>query len=343
MIPKDFRGRAARLADVDLPRVGHMLGVGEDEIHAVLDVEARGSGFDQRGRPTMLFEPHLFWRELGGSVGKRTRAAAAGLAYEKWGTNPYPADSYPRLTLAMAVDETAALVARMTVAPSAARAAAYDRLVRALIAAGVWARLDALYILAAHDAQAARLNWRAAAYDLTAVGGMTFAPQRGYQGDGSTGYLSSGFNPTTAQAPLFAQNDAHMGLWSLTDGIAAAHDMGAGNSSLAMLATTTTFQARGNSGAASGASQIGAGHLMWSRADASNVARYRDGAAHSTAAQASVALSNYAFRVGGYLTSTASYSARQIAAAHWGAALDATQTKALYNALRRYLTGAGAL
>lgn len=239
--------------------------------------------------------------------------------------------------------ETTALVARMTVAPSAARAAAYDRLVRALIAAGVWARLDALYILAAHDAQAARLNWRAAAYDLTAVGGMTFAPQRGYQGDGSTGYLSSGFNPTTAQAPLFAQNDAHMGLWSLTDGVAAAHDMGAGNSSLAMLATTTTFQARGNSGAASGTSSTGLGHLMWSRADASNVARYRDGAAHSTTAQASVAPSNYAFRVGGYLTSTASYSARQIAAAHWGAALDATQTEALYNALRRYLTGAGAL
>lgn len=109
MIPKEFRGRAARLVDVDLPRVGHMLGVGEDEIHAVLDVEARGSGFDSRGRPTMLFEPHLFWRELGGSVAKRTRAAALGLAYEKWGTKPYPADSYPRLVQAMAIDETAAI------------------------------------------------------------------------------------------------------------------------------------------------------------------------------------------------------------------------------------------
>lgn len=109
MIPKDFRGRAARLVDIDLPRVGHMLGVGEDEVHAVLDVEARGSGFDAKGRPTMLFEPHLFWREMGGSGAKRSRAAALGLAYEKWGAKPYPSDSYPRLLLAMQIDETAAL------------------------------------------------------------------------------------------------------------------------------------------------------------------------------------------------------------------------------------------
>ena len=108
MYPPNFKGRAKRLDDVDLPRLGALIGVGEDEIHAVLDVESRGSGFDRAGRPAMLFEPHIFWRELGQSS-KRTQAAAAGLAYPKWRRDNYLADSYPRLIAAIGIDETAAL------------------------------------------------------------------------------------------------------------------------------------------------------------------------------------------------------------------------------------------
>lgn len=102
-----FKGAAKRIEDVDLPRIGSRIGVGEDEIHAVMDVEAAGSGFDRLGRPRMLFEPHIFWRELGAG-GKRDAAARAGLAYPKW-KRDYPSDSYPRLVKAMAIDEEAAL------------------------------------------------------------------------------------------------------------------------------------------------------------------------------------------------------------------------------------------
>lgn len=103
-----FKGRAKRLDDIDLPRIGHLIGVGEDELHAFMDVEAAGSGFDSHGRPKMLFEPHVFYRNLSGS--KRDKAVKAGLAYSKWRRN-YPADSYPRLIEAMKIDETAALKA----------------------------------------------------------------------------------------------------------------------------------------------------------------------------------------------------------------------------------------
>lgn len=106
---KDFKGTAKRLDDIDLPRIGARIGVGEDEIHAFMDVEAAGSGFDFKGRPKMLFEPHVFWRNLSGT--KRGKAAKAGLAYQRWGTKPYPKDSYPRLKRAMQIDETAALKA----------------------------------------------------------------------------------------------------------------------------------------------------------------------------------------------------------------------------------------
>ncbi|MTW18852.1 DUF3380 domain-containing protein [Rhodoplanes serenus] len=74
-----FRGRVRRLDDIDLPKLGALIGVGEDEMHAFLDVETSGSGFDKMGRPKMLFEPHIFWRNLSGA--KRDRAVRAGLAY----------------------------------------------------------------------------------------------------------------------------------------------------------------------------------------------------------------------------------------------------------------------
>jgi hypothetical protein len=102
-----WKGRAKRLDDIDLPKLGHEIGVGEDVIHAVLDVESRGSGFDRQGRVAILFEPHIFWRELGPGK-KRDEAVRQGLAYKDWKPGSYPADSYPRLIAARNIDPRAA-------------------------------------------------------------------------------------------------------------------------------------------------------------------------------------------------------------------------------------------
>ncbi|MCB8835919.1 N-acetylmuramidase domain-containing protein [Aurantimonas sp. VKM B-3413] len=104
-----FQGAAKRLDDIDIPRIANRIGAGEDELHAVIDVETgNGKGFDPYGRPKMLFEPHIFYRQL--PKAKRAEAQRQGLAYPRWGEQPYPADSYPRLQKAMAIDETAALM-----------------------------------------------------------------------------------------------------------------------------------------------------------------------------------------------------------------------------------------
>jgi peptidoglycan hydrolase-like protein with peptidoglycan-binding domain len=103
----DFKGPAKPVEDLDLPRIGAAIGVGEDEVHMLVDVEAAGAGFDAQGRPKMLFEPHIFWRELGAGK-ERDAAVKQGLAYPKWKRN-YPKDSYPRLVQAMKIDEAAAL------------------------------------------------------------------------------------------------------------------------------------------------------------------------------------------------------------------------------------------
>lgn len=109
MLHSDFKGEARRIDDVDIPMIAHRIAVGEDEVHALMDVEARNSGFDDQGRPAMLFEPHLFYRYL--PQHKREQAVKAGLAYPEWKPGNYPRDSYPRLKEALAIDETAALKA----------------------------------------------------------------------------------------------------------------------------------------------------------------------------------------------------------------------------------------
>lgn len=104
-----FKGEAKRLEDIDLPRIGKTIGVGEDELHAFIDVEAAGSGFDAKGRPKMLFEPHIFYKLLG--KGKaRNAAVKAGVAYAKWKPKGYPKDSYGRLAVAMSINATLALM-----------------------------------------------------------------------------------------------------------------------------------------------------------------------------------------------------------------------------------------
>ena len=98
-------GAAKKIEDIDIPRIGHEIGVGEDELHAVMDVEARGTGFDSQGRVIMLYEPHIFNREVDPSL--RADAVAQGLAYTKWGAKPYPKSSYPIFERAIGMDRDA--------------------------------------------------------------------------------------------------------------------------------------------------------------------------------------------------------------------------------------------
>jgi len=48
----------------DYSRAADLLGVDVATIRAVCDVETSGSGFLPDGRPKILFEGHVFWREL---------------------------------------------------------------------------------------------------------------------------------------------------------------------------------------------------------------------------------------------------------------------------------------
>jgi hypothetical protein len=104
-----FKGTAKRIDDIDLPRLGAQLGVGEDELHAFIEAETRGSGFDDQGRPRILFERHKFYKYLPAS--KRDAAVKAGLASPKAGGYGKESTQYAKLERAIAIDRKAALYA----------------------------------------------------------------------------------------------------------------------------------------------------------------------------------------------------------------------------------------
>lgn len=104
----DFVGTGKRLAQGDIGEAARWLGIPTAALLAFIEVEAAGRGFDAQNRPKMLFEPHVFWRELGAGAARDT-AARLGVAYPKWGDKPYPKDSYPRLKTAQTVHAAKAL------------------------------------------------------------------------------------------------------------------------------------------------------------------------------------------------------------------------------------------
>ena len=240
--------------------------------------------------------------------------------------------------------EAVALFARMTTQLSVGRKALINDLIVALKAAGVWTKLDVLHVMAAADSQTARQNWLADQYNLTPVSAPVFTPDQGYQGDGASSYLSTGFNPATAIAPKYSQNDSHHGLWSRTNllnGAGASFDSGSGTTWIRR--STTPGQSEGRpqqSATVTVANGSYPGHSVWSRSAAALWAGYAQGAPGGSGIDASSAVSNAVFRV--LAEAAGGFGSNQIAAMHVGGNLTSTQTAALFSALNTYLTAVGA-
>lgn len=104
------------LSDQDFAAAAAELGVEEARIRAVSAVESAGTGFLSDGRPKILFEGHVFWRELknagadpGALVDKD--ASLADILYPKWDKSHYKggAAEYGRLERAQNIHQQAAL------------------------------------------------------------------------------------------------------------------------------------------------------------------------------------------------------------------------------------------
>lgn len=233
--------------------------------------------------------------------------------------------------------EASALVARFTTPPTNARKALIDTLVGSLKTAGVWSKMDALYVMAAADAQAAQRNWKADAFNLTPNNAPTFTADRGYAGDGATASLSTGAAPNALT--LYTQNSAHLSVWVHTFGTGAYITRATAGQPNLLAPSTTNLLARINKASGSDmirpiASQVG--HQLAQRTSSVVVEGYEDGASiGSEGAQTSGARDSSALLL--LLGGT-----HRISVASFGASLSAGEVASYAAALSTYLTAVGA-
>lgn len=262
------------------------------------------------------------------------------------------------LTLAAPVyaEATLALFARMTVQPAGPIKLLMDTLVRAVIAAGAWPKMDMFYVIAAHDAQAARLNWIADQYNLTAVNSPVFTAFRGYTGNGTSSYLTMGAIPAALHASpgaRFKRDNAHLAVWSLTNVPSNQVIMGARTAATSFCdifpreGGKTRFRPNGPVPPSTHFDTPNAsGLFLGNRTSSTVVEGYQDGgvvgtltgyASNGPTANGLYLLAQNADGVAG------GFCSAQVAMASVGAALTATEAAALHSAVRAYLVGVGAV
>lgn len=240
--------------------------------------------------------------------------------------------------------EASTLFARMTMQPSAARKTAIDSLVGTLVDAGIWAKLDLLHIYAAHDAQAACLNWKGASHAASiGAGAPVFIPDRGWFCDGIDDRLRTGWAP--ANGVGYAQNDACLGIWVRNGGQRSNAPVGSGTAAAALISprnASDRMAVRINSSASTTSTSAitdGYGLSVANRTASNAVTLWKAGVqVDGTFTTASATLSAVEIEFG---RSNSSFVEQQAQCLFAGAALDAGQQAAIHAALEAYLSALG--
>lgn len=240
---------------------------------------------------------------------------------------------------------TKALLARMASAQTASRQRLIDDAIRILEASGTAAQVDFLHLEAAADAQAARLNWLAPIYDLTAVGAPVFTADRHYAGDGATSRLDTGFDPVAAVGKM-STNSASLGIWMPGTAVNGGYPFGNLNATIRPREGISSFSARLNNSVTTSISDRSpvAGFYLLNRTNGAGYDVWVNGEKVYTQVAASSAMSAQVMQILGRQTSNGvfQYNAGPVAASWAGGGLTDVQCVALYAALSGYLAGIGA-
>lgn len=216
---------------------------------------------------------------------------------------------------------------------------AYKALINGLVADGVWAKLDALYMFATDTSTNALLNLVSATYNATATGAPTFTANSGYLGAAGK-YVDTNFNPTTAVAPKYIRNDASIFAWSNTaaqkTGALMGQVGGAGNAEAIYSRFTDdkTYYIVNATVYSTATNTDGSGFYHATRTGASATVGYKNGVAAVTDTTASAAPSNVNIA---FLTDQASAFTGTVMAGGIGSGMTAAQALLLYNRVHTYL------
>lgn len=240
--------------------------------------------------------------------------------------------------------ETRALIGRMSVRPNADRRNAIDTLIRGLKDNGIWAKLDALYLLAAHTSQAGLLNWKGAVANLVGVNSPAFTVDRGFKLDGASNYLEA----SASYYQALSGHDEALSVW-VTSRVAndSMTDLSASLASINVRNSTSQAAWRANSTPVRGTSFVEGvpGLFQIAREDANTTKLYKDGALQDTFSTAGGSTNPGAtvpFRLG-VNTSKAQFSSGTYVMAAYGSNLTLLQSSVLYNLLRDYMLKVGVL
>jgi hypothetical protein len=237
--------------------------------------------------------------------------------------------------------DASALFARFTTPADSTRKGHINTLIVALKAAGIWTKLDRLWIMAAADSQAAQRNWIADANNLTEVSSPTFTTDRGYQGNGTSSYVTGG---TYASLTKFTRNDCCMFGWMWDSAAVATSCFGADgnfNILLAGRAAGNVMFTRVNDGTGTTTQTVtdGKGLCGFSRALSTEYNSFKG----DTLALVTVTTTNNpANTVSAGKTGT-QFSLGKFSALGVGSSLNQTEITALNNAMTAYMTAVGAV
>lgn len=265
-----------------------------------------------------------------------------------------PAAAFPRTR-----GSAAAFLAR-TSGLDATHTAAYTALLNGLDTDGLTCKLDLLQIYATQNATTALLNLVQNQYNGTANGALTFTADRGYTGvEGSTtAYVNTGFNPVTAVAPHYTQNNAHISVWQ-SDAVGSAYPaIGAStgaapfddffNAELILTREPTgsnysiyRLNQQLNQSYYGPVRATPLGHHMVSRVASGSGSVYYNGAAGGSVTNSSGIPNLNLYSVGCNFNGTAKGAVGRIAAISAGSNLTAADVTAFYNRLRTYMTTVG--
>jgi peptidoglycan hydrolase-like protein with peptidoglycan-binding domain len=231
---------------------------------------------------------------------------------------------------------------RLATQPTTARAQAYNALIGGLVYAGVWQKLDNLYLFAASDASTSLTNLIQGSFGATTVGSPTFAANNGYTGTNNiTDYLETGFDPTVG-SPNFSQSSASVFAWKASNpsgdngnlaGIYNETDLYSPPSGSLFYGQASSHYTNVSNTAANNEGLYEASQIS------GNLTLYNDGVPLKTAAETTYAPTSgktAKFLYDGVTTDGATES--QLSAGGYGGGLTAADSRNLYTYVNNYLT-----
>lgn len=247
------------------------------------------------------------------------------------------------------IKEAEDLFRAMDVKPNTTRKRLINYTIQELINNELWDKQDTIWAMAAHDRQAAKLNWKYPyKFTLTEVSSPSYSIDRGFSFDGATQFLKTGYSPASS-SNNYSLNNNSFGIYSLTDINGASYiDMGSFNGSTSRgahinLRNSNSFSSRNNGsaiGSTSNANSIGM--FSSNRQNNTNIELWKNGIMLYNPAAINIQIENFEFYIGALNVSgsATNFSSRQYAFSFAGAYCNQLN---LYNIVNFYLNEIGAI